>query len=293
MAVPTANQHRLATARWALTLAIAFAPCATTATEPPARIVSINLCTDELLIALADPQQILALSPYAADPTLSTFAERARSFRHDADRAETVVSLKPDVVIGGPFSRLATREMVDRLGYRYVDVAPAASVAETIAEIGAVARLVGHPERGEALIARIETARRRAIESVAAFSSRPTAVFYQRRGFVNGGATLTAELLADLGVTDAGRALAGEAGGFVPLERLVVAHPDFLVVSSESAHAEDQGTALLAHPALATLYPPERRIVLPERFTVCGGPSLPEAYDWLTEEIRRVRGLKG
>jgi iron complex transport system substrate-binding protein len=263
------------------------------AAEPPARIASINLCTDELLIALADPQQILALSPYATDATLSTFAARARSFRHDADRAETIVALKPDLVIGGPYSRLATREMVDRLGYRFVDIAPATSVAETIAQIKAVANLVGHPERGEALIASIVAARERAIESVAALSSRPSAVFYQRRGFVNGGATLTAELLADVGIRDAGRVIAGNDGGFVSLERLVAARPDFLIVSSGSMHAEDQGAALLAHPALAALYPPERMIVLPERFTVCGGPSLPEAYDWLTEEVRRVRGLKG
>ena len=50
----------------------------------------------------------------------------------------------------------------------------------------------------------------------------------------------------------------------------------------------DQGEALLAHPALAALYPPDRRILLPERLTVCGGPSLPEAIDWLASEARRV-----
>lgn len=293
--MPTANPHRPAFARLARAIALTWVLGSgpAQAAEPPSRIVSINLCTDELLLALADPGQIAALSPYSTDRDLSMFADRARAFRHDADRAETVVSLSPDVVIGGPYSRLATRDMVDRLGYRFVDIAPATRIAETIAQIRTVAGLVGHPERGEALIARIERARTRAADAVAALSSRPTAVLYQRRGFVNGGRTLTAEMLADVGITDVGADIAGTAGAFVPLERLIADHPDLLVVSSASMRAEDQGTALLAHPALAALYPAERRIVLPERFTVCGGPSLPEAYDWLAKEVSRVRGLKG
>ena len=52
--------------------------------------------------------------------------------------------------------------------------------------------------------------------------------------------------------------------------------------------AEDQGRALLLHPALQTLYPPARRIVIPERLTVCGGPMLVEALDRLAAEIARV-----
>src|SRR5206468_2805496 len=39
----------------------------TEAQSPPQRIVSINLCADELLLALADPGQIADLSIYATD----------------------------------------------------------------------------------------------------------------------------------------------------------------------------------------------------------------------------------
>src|SRR5262249_40951345 len=56
--------------------------------------------------------------------------------------------------------------------------------------------------------------------------------------------------------------------------------------------AEDQGSALLSHPVLAELYPPEKRIVLPDRLTVCGGPTLPAAFDWLGAEGKRGAGLR-
>jgi iron complex transport system substrate-binding protein len=61
-----------------------------------------------------------------------------------------------------------------------------------------------------------------------------------------------------------------------------------IVVAGLDRRAEDQGSALLAHPALAELYPPERRIAMPERLTVCGGPSLPAALETLAGEARRV-----
>ena len=121
---------------------------------------------------------------------------------------------------------------------------------------------------------------------------RPTAAIYQRRGYVTGGDTLTGELLAVAGFTNDGGALAGKYGTFVPLEKLVANPPDYIVVASADPRAEDQGSALLDHPALAALYPPAKRIVLPQNLTVCGGPSLPAAIDWLAAAAARVRGIE-
>jgi iron complex transport system substrate-binding protein len=180
--------------------------------------------------------------------------------------------------------------MLARLGYTVTLLPPARTVDQSIAQIRQVAAAVGHPERGEKLIAEIDAARTRARAAVA--DAALTAAVYQRRGYVTGSGTLTADLLATVGLIDGGGQLAGSIGGFVPLERIVAAPPDLIVVGTAAPRAEDQGSALLSHPALAGLYPPERRIVLPDRLTVCGGPSLPAAFDWLAAEARRVAGLR-
>ena len=242
----------------------------------PSRIVSINLCADQLLLSLADSQQILSLSSFATDPTLSYLAEKAKQFPHDAGNAESVVGLNPDLVLAGRFTRLATREMLGRLGYRVVLLDTARSVDASIKQIREIAELVGHIQRGEALIGEIETAQREA--EARAASQRHTVAFYQRRGYVTGGDTLTGDLLRIVGLTNTGGSLAGKSGGFVPLEKLIADASDYIIMSATSRAAEDQGSALLAHPALVELYPPERRIVLPDRLTVCAGPSLPEAF---------------
>jgi len=190
-------------------------------------------------------------------------------------------------VFAGRFTKLATRDMLTNLGYRVVPLDTARGIEESIAQIREVAVLVGHPERGEALVAEIEAAIERARLATGALADRPTAAVYQRRGYVTGAETLTADLMDAVGLVNAGGSLAGRTGGFVPLERLVSGRPDYLVVAAPAIRAEDQGTALLAHPALQRLYPPERRIVLPERLTVCAGPSLPAALDWLAGEVTR------
>ena len=270
----------------ALLAVLAHGACA----AAPQRIVSINMCTDELLLALADPGQIVALSPYAADPAMSFLADKAAHFRHDAAEAETVVGLHPDLVLAGNFNDPATLGMLTRLGYRLELFDAPRTIDQSIAQIREVAALIGHPERGTALIGRIEAARKAAL-AAAQGRPHPTAVVYQRRGYVTGGDTLTGELLSIAGFTNEGGRLAGKTGGFVSLETLVVDRPDAIVVTTPDPSAVDQGSALLSHPALTTLYPPSRRIVLPQRLVVCGGPSLPAALARVTLEAARVEHI--
>jgi iron complex transport system substrate-binding protein len=265
---------------------LATLPLAAAAAERPERIVSINLCADELLVTLADPGQIAALSVYATDPLMSFTAEAAAAFRHDIADAEQVVDLDADLILAGRYTKRATREMLEQLGYRVELLDAVDSIDASIAQIRRVAALVGHPDRGEALVSNIEEARSR-VATIAPERERTVSV-YQRRGYVTGGETLTAELLTIAGFRYVGGEIAGDRGGFVPLEKIVAAPPDVIVVAGLDRRAEDQGSALLAHPALAELYPPERRIAMPERLTVCGGPSLPAALETLAGEARRV-----
>jgi len=281
------NRFGLIVAAWALAgPALAESP----SVEAPKRIVSINACADQLLLALADPAQIAALSLYATDPAYSYLAEQAKALPHDAGAAETVIQRDPDLVLAGRFTKRETRSMLKRLGFKVVELDTVKSIDDSIAQIRDVAALLGHPERGNALIDRIEAARAKAAAGVPAGAHPPTVAVYQRRGYVTGQNTLTGELLRLAGFADMGGQLAGKTGGFVPLERIVTDKPDMLVVADAQTVAADQGSALLAHPALRELYPPERRIALPGRLTICAGPSLPEAIETLAAERAKLGG---
>src|SRR3954462_14159480 len=107
--------------------------------EAPRRIVSFNLCADQLVGALADSDQIAALSPYAHDRHLSVVAEQARKFRTLDWSAESTVALGPDLVLVGPNDRRETRVMLNSLNIPVADVALVTDIATARAQIVSVA----------------------------------------------------------------------------------------------------------------------------------------------------------
>src|SRR6266540_3420257 len=250
------------------------------------RVASINVCTDQLLLALADPEQIVGLSPYSRDAIRSWRAADASRFRRLSGEAEDVLILKPDFVVAGRFTKRATRELLKSQGLQVVEFDAARSLADVREQMRRMGALVGHPDRAAAEIARLDAAVDRA--RAAAARKRYRVLPLSRRGWVSGSDSLISSLLAATGLANAAGEIGFRAGGFASLETVVSTRPDFILVADNSLFAEDQGRAYLLHPAMEALYPPDKRIVLPERLTVCGGPMLADALELLTAEIERV-----
>jgi iron complex transport system substrate-binding protein len=255
--------------------------------EAPRRVVSFNLCADQLVVALADPAQIAALSPYAADPNLSVVAGKAREFRRIEWQAESTILLQPDLVLVGPNDRSVTRRLLAAQGLRVVEAALVTDLAAARAQIRQVATLLGNPARGERLIADLDAAQAR----VAAAPRPPfrTALVVERGGYTQGPQSLVSTLLAQAGLAPPAGVPAGY-GGFIPLERLLMLKADMVFIKDPPREPGDQGALYFTHPALQALYPPSRRVALPTRFTLCGGPALVAAFDYLAETLSRLSG---
>jgi iron complex transport system substrate-binding protein len=251
------------------------------------RVASLNTCTDQLVLALADPAQILGLGPFARDPARSQAAAEAARYPRLSGAAEDVLIRKPDLVVASAFTTRATLALLKQQGLRVETFGVAASVEDAKRQIVRMGALLGQSERAAAATARIDAALARARGASAHKRYRVLAV--SRRGWVAGGASLMTSLLGAVGLVNAAKELGVGSGGYVPLERIVAERPDLLLVASDSAVAEDQGRAFLLHPALERLYPRDKRLVIPEALTVCAGPTLVAALDRLREEIARVR----
>ncbi|WP_244070131.1 ABC transporter substrate-binding protein [Bradyrhizobium sp. Ce-3] len=259
--------------------------CAGVAAAGP-RIVSMNVCSDQLVLSLADPDQILGLSRFSRDAWQSWAAEKARSYPLLSGGAEDVLLLKPDIVVVSLFDKRATRDLLKANGLHLVEFTVPRTLDEVKRQILAMGDVLQHPDRAEVEIARLDAAiaRARAVAGVHHYRVLPL----ERRGFVSGDQSLINSLLAATGLTNAAGELGLGAGGFASLEAIVKLRPDFILVSEAGDRAEDEGRAFLLHPALERFYPQQKRLVLPERLTVCGGVMLADALDRLTEELKRV-----
>jgi iron complex transport system substrate-binding protein len=259
-----------------------FAQCAQ-AEPAAARVVSVNLCTDQLLLALADRRQIASLSPFVNDKAFSYMAAEAVGLPSNRGNGEDVVRLSADLVLVGAFDNKATRALVEQRGVEVMTFTPWSGLADGREQIRRLAARLGHPERGEALIARIDAA----LEGVRGIApTGQSALIVHRNLFVPGGRNVTVDILEAAGFRDVSGELGLKNGGYASLERLIRVAPDYLIVSPGDASVVDQGSAKMVHDAMLQLFPPSRRIPVPDRLTICGGPSTPELIETLGRELR-------
>jgi iron complex transport system substrate-binding protein len=250
------------------------------------RIASMNLCTDQLLVPLADPEQILGLSRYSRDVWQSFAAGDARHYPKLSGSAEDVLVIRPDIVVASLYDKRSTRELLKENGLHLAEFAVPRNLDEVKAQIREMGDLVGHPDRARAEIVRLDDAIARARNVVS--QHRYNVLPLSRRGWVSGTDSLLSSLLTETGLFNAAGDLGIAFGGYASLETIVKLKPDFILVSDAGDRAEDDGHAFLLHPALEKLYPPSRRIVIPDRLTVCGGVMIADALDRLVSELKRV-----
>lgn len=253
----------------------------TSASEPPhikglQRLVSLNPCTDALLVELADPEQIAALSHYSRDPASSSIdmAESAR-FRAVGGSVEEVLALDPDIVLASDFLAPATRHALRDLGLQTEEFGIASDIAASFGQIRRVAALVGHPDRGEALIAQIEDAVRQA---EAAAGDQPVAtVLWQPGEIVAGEGALVSRLMRSAGLSSHSAALGLGQADYLPLELIIAQPPELLLIAGDS-RAQD-------HPVLRKLSKTRVEHIDP-KLLYCGGSTIIRAAERLSE-IRR------
>jgi iron complex transport system substrate-binding protein len=274
-------RRRFAIAWLAIALAMFGGVAAALAAGP--RIVSMNVCTDQVLLTLADPDQILGLSRFSRDAWVGGDARRYPTL---SGGAEDVLALKPDVVVASLFDKRSTRELLKANGLHLAELSVPRTLDEVKTQLRELGDIAGHPDRAAQQIARLDAALARARKAVAEKHFRVLPL--SRRGWVAGSDSFVGSLLAETGLFNAAGELGFRFGGFASLEAIVSLKPDFLLVSQAGDFARDDGQAFLLHPALERFYPPAKRIVIPERLTECGGVRLAEALDVLVTELERV-----
>jgi iron complex transport system substrate-binding protein len=100
--------------------------------------------TDELLLAVAEPAQIAALSHLSRDPVYSVVAEEAKKYPQIAQGdAETVLKFAPTLVLFADYSRTELVEQVRRSGVRIIVFDHYKTLDDALANLRLLARELG------------------------------------------------------------------------------------------------------------------------------------------------------
>lgn len=256
--------------RFVALIALALAGCGQAQPATSGGIVSTNPCADQLLIALAPPGRIAAISHYSQEAGESSIPlDVARRFRGIAGTAEEVMALKPDLVLASSFTPADTLAAYRRLGLKVLLLDSPTTIASSRAQIRQVAAALGRPVAGATLIARIDGAVAAATPRDAA---RPSALLFISGNLANGGPTLLGEMLARAGFGDGGSAFGLTQSTPLPIER-VLAHPPRVILDPDPGGR----TASLRREILGKAGDRVIEARFPRALINCGGPTIADA----------------
>lgn len=235
----------------------------------PQRVVSVNLCTDQLAMMLAAPGQLISVSGLARDPRASALARRALDWPVNRAQAEEVWMMAPDLVLAGSYTDPATLALLERLGARVERFAPVTSLEGITAGIRRMGRLLGRGPAAELMITDFET-RLKALSSGIS-SPRPLAASYAANGYTTGTGTLTDAVIGAAGLDNLAARLGIRGGGTLSLEELALADPA-LIITGDRYPGASRSEEIMQHPALALMR--ARQVGVRDHDWLCGLPQV-------------------
>ena len=258
-----------------LAASLGVASPAAAAEAPPRRVASLNLCTDELVLALAAPGQIVSVTYLAQDPAESPLWRQARRYRRNDGSLLSVTPLRPDLVVtmgGGARDRL---RIAARLGIRSVDLPFAQSLADVERSIARLAQALGREAAGTALLRRLAELR------AGAPRADVDTIWLGGGGRTVAAGGLEAQWMALAGMRQ--RPLRGDR---VSLETLIAAPPRILLRSDYRQGQYSGAQRWLSHP-IARRARGSRTLATDGRRWTCMGPLLIDEIGRLRREAAR------
>jgi iron complex transport system substrate-binding protein len=250
------------------------------AAAPPQRIMSLKVCTDELLLDLVPASRIVSLTFLSREKASLKVWPQAATVPVNHGTAEEILQLHPDLILTDPFIAPSLRPLLARTGARVLEVPPAENFEQIRAVTRLVAQAVGEEARGEALIARMDAD----LRDLAAH--RPgkvvTVADWGGGGYVSGTGDLFDAMLTAAGARNVERG----SFGYYDVESLIAANPDALVYGDTYSGTTSLRADQDLHPVLMRRYA-GRRITYASLYG-CGVPQSARVALQLQAALRRV-----
>ena len=279
-----ARHHHICLVALGLATALFATNAHAQAPAKPQRIVSLNVCVDQLLLLMVEPRRIAALTQFATDRDWSNMPREARGFRTTHGRAEEVLPLRPDLVIGGEYSAPDTIALLRRLGQRVEVMRLANSLDGVRAGMRWVGGIVGEPDAAEAMVADLDR-RLAAVARAVPPGPRPVLAFYNTSGYTAEPGTLADDVIRTAGFENLAGRLGLRIGGRLNLEQVATARVDALIAIDTAETSSSRAVETVQHPALARMAARKPFAAIPGRLWTCETPFVAEA----AERLARLR----
>lgn len=239
------------------------------ASSGAARVASLNLCTDEYLLLLGEPKQIVSVSYLSQDPHESPLWREARHYPPNRGSIEDVLTANPTMVLTMGNGGRATTLLARRIHLHVIDVPYANDLDGVARNLASIASALGQPAKAHSWIARLNALRASAPKKAI------DAIWISGGGWSLGANSMGTQWLRLAGFEQ--RAL---QGGRATLETLLAAPPRVLIKSNYRSGQMSGGELWLDNPIVR--HSGARQLTTDGRPWTCVGPLM-------IPEIERLR----
>jgi iron complex transport system substrate-binding protein len=266
-------------------LAVFLTASATSAGAAPLRVVSLNLCADQLVLRLVPKSRIASVTWLAQEETSSSVADLARGIPTNQGFAEEALGVDPDLVVSGMYTTRGAVDFLKRQGRPVLDLGVPESFAETRAQIGEVAGALGVTGEGAALISGMDA--KLAAHPPLPAAARPRAMMLGPNGFATSYGPLVDEMMDRAGLVNIAAELGAHGRASIPLETAILGGVDILVVDTDERSGPALALEVPDHPAVRALKRDVEVVALPSKLWTCAGPQLADAVAILADAAAR------
>lgn len=230
------------------------------------RVISLDSCSDQLVLALAEDRQIIALSQDSRG-AFSYYAARAEKFPQHFGTAEEILLLGPDLVLSTGAGDPALVLMLERLGIRVVKTGLPKTIEDALDDLGEVGAALGVPEKAAALSQKTE-AELQALRAKPALGQ--SALYVSPSGVTTGSGTFLHQTIELAGLKNLMAEAGGQGWSSFKVEAFIKFKPDILITSFFNARIGNaESWRFAAHPAMQAAMADVSVVDIPSRYLSC------------------------
>lgn len=234
--------------------------------DPLPRVVSLDSCSDQLVLALAADDQIIALSQDAGG-AFSYYNTRAQGFPRHFGTAEEILLLGPDLVLSTGAGDPGLAAMLEGLGVRVISTGLPATIEDALDDLTEVGAALGQGDAAARLKAEA-LALMQSLKQKEAFGQ--TALYVSPSGITTGSGTFLHQTIELAGLKNLMAEDGVEGWSSFNLEQFITLKPDIVITSFfDSRVGNAESWRFAAHPAMKDAMVGVTVIDVPSRYLSC------------------------
>jgi len=256
--------------------------------DTPPTLASMDYCADQYILALADKDQILALSTEATS-VYSLFREQAAGIPQLRGTSEDMLALSPDIVVWQWKGSPAIDHLFGRADITSISVPFAGSPQAALDSLIAFGDRIGRGNEARTYVA-ARYAMQEKLNSLPASGLK--ALYITPSGYTAGGGTSVDAIIRSAGLETMAADYALHGWHPLPMELIVQAAPDVIITSFFDLPAPPSRWSLAQSPHIRDLLADLPVINLPADYLSCNGLFDIDAAYFIREQAQEMRLLE-